>query len=178
VRKYLLPLAALALALPHAAAAHTFGAHGFGFAQGFAHPFSGWDHLLAMAAVGIWASQLGGRALWLVPSSFVGGMTLGALLGALSGGGVLAEAGVALSVVALVALVGLAVRLPVLVAMSLTAAFGLVHGFAHGAEMPEAAAPVLYGLGAIGASAILHAGGVAAGVLMRRVPAFRARPGA
>ncbi len=58
------------LAAP-AAFAHTFGAHGFGFAEGFLHPFLGIDHLLAMLAVGLWAAQLGGAALWRVPVAFV-----------------------------------------------------------------------------------------------------------
>src|SRR5579862_8685433 len=53
--------------------------HGFG--NGFAHPLSGWDHVLAMFAVGLWAAQLGGRARWLVPASFVAVMAFGGALG-------------------------------------------------------------------------------------------------
>src|SRR5581483_332502 len=62
--------------LPGVALAHP--GHGdAGFAHGFAHPLSGLDHLLAMVAVGLYAALLGGRALWLVPASFVTMMTVG-----------------------------------------------------------------------------------------------------
>jgi urease accessory protein len=47
------------------------------FMHGFMHPLSGLDHQLAMILVGIFAYQLGGRALWLVPLTFVSGMALG-----------------------------------------------------------------------------------------------------
>lgn len=40
-----------------------------GFVTGFIHPLTGWDHLMAMLAVGLWASQLGGRARWALPAS-------------------------------------------------------------------------------------------------------------
>src|SRR5262249_26625169 len=62
-----------------AAFAHPGDAHGF--VHGFAHPFGGFDHLLAMIAVGLFAWQLGGRALWLVPATFVTIMAVGGVLG-------------------------------------------------------------------------------------------------
>src|SRR5690349_3496651 len=75
--RFLFPLAWL----PAGAFAHT-GLHDTqGFLAGFSHPFSGLDHLLAMFAVGLWAAQLGGRALWGVPCAFVVTMILGAVLG-------------------------------------------------------------------------------------------------
>jgi urease accessory protein len=43
-----------------------------GFVHGFMHPLSGLDHQLAMVMVGLFAYQLGGRALWLVPLTFLG----------------------------------------------------------------------------------------------------------
>ena len=45
------------------------------------HPVGGIDHILAMVAVGVFAYVLGGKALWLVPLSFVGMMIVGFLLG-------------------------------------------------------------------------------------------------
>src|SRR5262245_29947983 len=64
--------AAIALTLvPTAALAHPGLGDAHGFVQGFAHPLGGLDHVLAMVTVGIFAWQLGGRALWLVPASFV-----------------------------------------------------------------------------------------------------------
>ena len=34
------------------------------FCQRLQPSVEGWDHILAMVAVGLWAAQLGGRALW------------------------------------------------------------------------------------------------------------------
>ena len=62
----LLGLCAYALILP-VAEAHTIGVYNAGLAAGLTHPFLGLDHLLAMIAVGIWAGQLGGKSVWLVP---------------------------------------------------------------------------------------------------------------
>src|SRR4051794_1932194 len=62
--------------------AHAHPGHGdTGLMQGFTHPLTGFDHLLAMLAVGLWAVQLGGRALWRVPATFAGVMMLGGVLG-------------------------------------------------------------------------------------------------
>ena len=83
-----------------------------GFGSGFAHPLHGLDHLLAMTAVGLWAVQLGGRARWLVPASFVGVMIVGATL-AMSGLQVaFAEEGILLSVLVLGILIAIAARFP------------------------------------------------------------------
>jgi urease accessory protein len=163
----------VAAAMP--ALAHTgAGAHGLagaahGLAAGFAHPFSGADHILAMGAVGLWAWLMGGRALWAWPLAFVSVMALGAVLGLRGHELPGVEAAVALSVVAL----GLAVsaRLPLTVAAgaAVCGAFALVHGFAHGAELPAGAdaAGALLGFGL--ATALLHALGIGLGMV-----AFRA----
>src|SRR5687768_3353260 len=74
-------LAALATLVSTAAFAHPGDHSHLGFATGFAHPFTGLDHLLAMVAVGLWASQLGGRAVWLLPLTFPVVMAAGAALG-------------------------------------------------------------------------------------------------
>src|SRR5688500_18983774 len=71
-------LSAAALLLPAPAHAHSGHALAYACASGIAHPFHGWDHLLAMVAVGVWAAQLGDRARWLVPVAFVGVMTCAA----------------------------------------------------------------------------------------------------
>ncbi|MGR9053403.1 MAG: HupE/UreJ family protein, partial [Gammaproteobacteria bacterium] len=64
------------------AEAHTFGAQGAGFTAGATHPFLGIDHLLAMVAIGIWAVQLGGAAVWRVPLTFIGVLAASACLAA------------------------------------------------------------------------------------------------
>ena len=58
-----------------------FAHAGHGIASGFLHPFFGWDHLIAMLAVGAWGATLGARAMWAVPAAFVSAMIVGGLFG-------------------------------------------------------------------------------------------------
>jgi urease accessory protein len=71
-----LSLFALCL-IPTAALAHTGVGSTSGLVHGFMHPLSGLDHQLAMIMVDIFAYQLGGWALWLVPLTFISVMALG-----------------------------------------------------------------------------------------------------
>ncbi|NUB25130.1 HupE/UreJ family protein [Azospirillum brasilense] len=160
--------AAALAALPNAALAHTFGAHDAGFVHGFMHPVGGWDHLLAMVAVGLWAAQRGGKALWVLPTAFVGAMIGGGLLGLAGIDLPQVELGIVLSVVALGALIALQSRLPLLASAGVVALFAVFHGHAHGAEMPEAAQPLLYGLGFALSTALLHGAGIGAALSLRR----------
>jgi len=135
---------------------------------GFLHPFSGWDHLLAMVAVGLWAAQLGGRARWLLPTAFVSAMVVGAAAG-IAG---MAPAGVDYFILASVFMLGLlvagSVQLTPMLGGSLTALAGVFHGLAHGAEMPLRADSVRFLIGMVAGTAVLHALGVAAGLLAAR----------
>src|SRR5581483_12325680 len=97
------------------------------FAHGFAHPLSGLDHLLAMVAVGLYAALLGGRALWLVPASFVAMMAVGGALGIAGVALPYTEVAIAPSVIVLGLAVALRISLPTLVAMALVVAFALFH---------------------------------------------------
>ena len=157
-----------AAALASGASAHTFGAEGAGFAQGFAHPFGGIDHLLAMVAVGLWAAQRGGRALWAVPAAFVAMMALGGIAGALGLTLPLVELGIAVSLVVLGLAVTLSIRLPVAASALLVGLFALFHGHAHGGELPETASALAYGIGFVAATAALHGIGIGTGVLLKR----------
>ncbi len=74
-----LTLVGLMLLAP-VASAHTFGAHGAGFAAGLVHPLIGLDHLLALIGAGLWAGWLGGRAQYQLKGGFLAGMLGGALL--------------------------------------------------------------------------------------------------
>ena len=60
--------------------AHTFTGMN-GFYDGLSHPVLGIDHFLAMVCVGVVSSQIGGRAIWTVPSIFVLFMILGGAAG-------------------------------------------------------------------------------------------------
>jgi urease accessory protein len=156
----LLSLCAYLMILP-VAEAHTFGAQGAGLASGLAHPFLGLDHLLAMLAVGIWARQLGGKAVWLIPLTFVSIMAAAATLVTHEFILPIAEPGIACSVLVLGLLIAGAVRLPTLVGAVLVALFAVFHGYAHGLELPQAASPMLYGIGFVLATTLLHGFGIA-----------------
>lgn len=161
-----LPL--LVLFVPGLAVAHPGGAPD-GFASGFAHPWSGMDHLLAMLSVGIWARQQGGKAVWAIPCAFVAAMVIGGVMG-LKGVPVPAvEQGIAASVLALGLMVAMAMRLPTSVGMVLVAVFAVFHGHAHGAEMPLADDAVGYACGFTLATALLHVVGIGLGSTIGRV---------
>ena len=139
-----------------------------GLAAGLMHPFSGMDHLLAMVAVGLWAAQGGGRKVWLLPATFMTMLAVGAGLAMQWQSLPMVEAGIATSVLALGLLVALSMQLPAAFAVAVTALFGFFHGYAHGLELPESAAPASYALGFLAATALLHASGVAVGIAARR----------
>ena len=165
--KRILHLLALALCLaPTAALAHTGVGDTSGFAHGFMHPLGGLDHLLAMILVGLFAYGLGGRALWLVPLTFVGVMALGGFLGVAEIPVPFIEIGIALSVVVLGAVVAFGIKPPVAAAMAMVGLFAIFHGHAHGTEMPMDASGLAYGVGFMLATALLHAAGVGIGMLI------------
>lgn len=148
------------------AAAPGWGHHGAGggWSDGFAHPFSGIDHVVAMVAVGLWAAQNGRRALWLLPGFFAALMTLGAALAVAGVDLPGSEDGIALSVAVLGVLLAVAARPGLAAGVVVVGLFGLVHGYAHGVEMPESATPVLYALGFLSATALLQLVGIALGL--------------
>jgi urease accessory protein len=149
-----------ALLAPAPAFAHGGGDHLHGFMAGFVHPLGGLDHILAMLAVGLWAGLVGGRAAWLLPAGFLGGMALGGTLGMAGIGLPMVEAGILASVIVLGALVAASARLSLLAAMPLVAVFGLLHGHAHGAELALGTAALGYAAGFLLATAALHAAGM------------------
>jgi urease accessory protein len=162
--------AALAVALlPTAALAHTGLGDGHGFVHGFAHPLGGLDHILAMTTVGLFAWQLGGRALWLVPATFVLMMAAGGALGMAGVPMPFVELGIAMSVIVLGAIVALGGKEPLAIAMGIAGLFALFHGHAHGTEMPLDASGLGYAAGFMLATALLHAGGIALGFLIGRI---------
>lgn len=161
-----LAAAAALLAFAAPAAAHTGSTPVVGFVSGFLHPLGGLDHVLAMVAVGVLAAMIGGRALWLVPASFLGAMAVSSVLGVSLP---FVELGIVASVVVLGAVVALAPRMPVAVAMALAAAFAVFHGHAHGTEMPAAASALPYGLGFLFGTALLHAAGLGLGLVVERL---------
>jgi urease accessory protein len=163
--------AAPAIFMPAIAFAHTGFGDTSGFVHGFWHPISDLDHVLAMVMVGVFAWQLGGRALWLVPATFITVMALAGALGIAGIGVPFVEIGIAISVVAFGAIVAFDFKAPTAVAMGVVGLFAVFHGHAHGAEIPEDAGGVAYAAGFIMATALLHLAGIGAGFLIGKVGA-------
>lgn len=154
----------LVLLAPLSATAHEGSSLPYGsFIAGLAHPVLGVDHFLAMVSVGILSAQIGGRAIWTVPGTFVTVMALGGVLGWLDVGLTSIELGISFSVLILGIAIAADRKMPILVAMGAVAIFAVFHGYAHGAEMPTVANPVRYALGFMTGTALLHIMGVLIG---------------
>jgi len=154
-----------ALMMPDLVQAHVGQSVHGSILAGLGHPFSGIDHILVMIAIGIWASQLGRRAVLALPFVFPLIMALGAFLGAIGVALPSVETGIALSAIFLGASVLLKFRADLVIAVPLVAVFGLFHGHAHGAELPIGQNGVLFGAGFIIGTGSLHAAGVAFGLM-------------
>ena len=158
-------LVLLLAALP--AGAHTADGVAGGFISGFLHPVAGWDHVIAMVAVGLWGAFLGRPAVWLLPVVFPMVMALGGALGVVGVPLPGVEIGIALSAVVLGAMVALAARPPLAVAAVIVGVFAIFHGHAHGTELPQSASPIAYSLGFVIATGLLHAVGIGFSLLSR-----------
>jgi urease accessory protein len=167
IRRISLALAALAATTAPAFAHLNPEEHG-SFMAGLSHPLFGLDHILVMVAVGLWAAQIGGKALWGVPAAFVSTMAIGFGL-AVSGIGLpFVEPAILASVVALGLLVAMAVKLDTIASAAIVAVFALFHGHAHGGELGTAGA-LEFGLGFVVATALLHVVGIGLGLGIARV---------
>lgn len=162
----------LCLALPLAmiaaqASAHTGEGINTGFASGFWHPILGWDHVVAMVAVGMWGAFLGAPAIWILPVVFPLVMAIGGAFGILGLPLPMVETGIALSGVVLGLLVAFAVRAPIWVAAVIVGVFAIFHGHAHGAELPEAFSAYGYAVGFVVGTGLLHLAGIGIGYLTK-----------
>jgi urease accessory protein len=166
--QYLVGAIAITLLIPSVANAHTGIGDPNGFWHGLGHPIGSLDHILAMVAVGLWAAQMGGQALWLIPGSFVIAMAVSSVLGHF---GLLIpgiEQGILASDFILGLLLLFAARFPLAVSTSIVAILAIFHGYAHGAEMPETASGLTYGIGFIISTAALHLAGIGMGLAIDR----------
>ncbi|MFM8899226.1 MAG: HupE/UreJ family protein [Burkholderiales bacterium] len=141
------------------------------FLQGFTHPFTGLDHLAAMAGVGLWtalaAQQLDHR-LWLAPLSFSVMLGVGALLGFAGIGLMAVEPMIAASVLLVGLLAAVRMELPNSAAAALVGMFAVFHGVAHGLEMAALDGSLLVLAGMTLATLLLHGAGMGVGVLLRQ----------
>jgi urease accessory protein len=160
-------LLALLAALPTDAGAHIVKGEAIGFVSGFEHPISGFDHIIAMVAVGLWGAQLGAPAIWLLPVTFPLVMAFGGFLGLIGVPLPGSEMFIALSGVCLGASVLTQFKPPLWVAAGMVGTFGLFHGYAHGHELPPGQNALLYSAGFILATGLLHITGIAIGLVHR-----------
>lgn len=156
-----------ALSFTGVACAHEGGGVVGGFSSGFMHPILGWDHVIAMVAVGLWGAFLGRPAIWVLPIAFPLVMALGGALGVAGIPLPAVETGIATSAVVLGSVVALAVRPPIWLAALIVGAFAIFHGHAHGTELPSAANALAYSLGFVFATGLLHLSGISFGLLVR-----------
>ena len=158
---------AITLAATIPAFAHLDPVEHGSLAAGFSHPLFGLDHILAMVAVGLWAAQQGSRALWLVPTAFVGTMAVG-FAAAIAGAPLpIVEPVILASVIFIGVAIALALPIPTSAVAALVRFFAFFHGHAHGGELGEAGA-WQFALGFILATAVLTAVGIGAGLVLSR----------
>jgi urease accessory protein len=148
---------------PETAFAHTEGHNVSGFFSGLSHPIGGWDHILAMVAVGLWGALLGPPALWILPIAFPIAMAAGGMLGLLGIPLPWVEIGIAVSSIVLGFLILGNMQLNLAIEIPLVMIFALFHGHAHGTELSPGADAVLYSLGFVIATGLLHALGIGIG---------------
>lgn len=167
-RPLLTPLFAILLPFYATAAfAHAETGVAGGLVSGLLHPILGFDHLVAMVAVGLWGAQLGKPAIWLLPITFPIVMALGALAGVAGLPLPFVEIGIASSALVLGLMVALCLRPPFWAAAVMVGLFALFHGHAHGMEVPSAVNPLAYGVGFVTSTGLLHLAGILIGVLVR-----------
>jgi len=162
---------ALITALPIALQAHPGHAEAAPWFSGALHPFSGWDHVLALLGTGLWGAQWGGRARWVFPAVFLGGMAAGVLLavwvGTLPGLEPVLLASLLVLVLGLA--VAFAVRSSLPAAASLVGLCALAHGAAHGQVPGTGFSPAIHAIGLLISSAACLAIGTGLGLAARRV---------
>ena len=129
--------------------------------SGFSHPLEGLDHVITMLGVGIWAAQLRGKAIWLLPVTFVSVMSLGGVSGAASYLAIpSAEVLIIASCLVFSALIIRKIHFGTKMNVLIVAFFAFFHGYAHGQEISTSASLVSYTVGFMLATMLLHGTGI------------------
>lgn len=164
---YSVAIATLILVFSNMAHAHEATGIAGGFISGFLHPIYGWDHVVAMVAVGLWGAFLGAPAIWILPVVFPLVMAFGGALGVIGVPVPAVETGIAASALVLGIMVAFAIRPPIWIAAIIVGIFAIFHGHAHGTELPNAANPLAYSVGFVLSTGLLHLSGIAFGLLVK-----------
>lgn len=163
----LFPAALALLLLPATVFAHQETGSITGIVSGLKHPVSGMDHVLAMISVGLWGAQLGPPAVWALPVAFPMVMAFGGMLGLMGISLPGIEIGIAVSAIVLGAMIVTESRPPLWIAAALVGFFAIFHGHAHGTELPAGSSGLLYSIGFVAATGMLHGVGIAMGLVHR-----------
>ncbi|MEM7010149.1 MAG: HupE/UreJ family protein [Verrucomicrobiota bacterium] len=137
------------------------------FLGGLTLPIHGLDHILAMVAVGLWAAAgTTAKQRWVFPASFVGFTIVGMILGFVRVPFPLVETGIWVSVVAFGVLLAVLGKMPNIIVAILVGLFGLFHGYACGADLPNVWSPWIYGAGLVACTVGLVGIGYGVGLLI------------
>ncbi len=158
---------------PSLAVAHPGHAEALDFSHGFAHPFGGADHVLAMVAVGWLAARLPSGSAWKASCAFMSALLLG-WMSCSTGLLVLPrpEFLVAASSIGPAVLLAVGTKLPSRLVVALAGLFAISHGWIHACEMPAGSSAGSYLLGFMCASSVLISLGM---VIGRLISAWSAR---
>ncbi|SMD18990.1 HupE/UreJ family protein [Rhizobium sp. RU36D] len=168
VRSAALILGTFCLTTP--ALAHTLGGAMGGFGSGFEHPLLGFDHFLAMLAIGLWGAQMGGRSVWILPATFPLIMCIGGVFGMLGlASDFIIPIGIAVSLLVLGGVIAAAWVAPEPVALVIVAFFALFHGYPHGQMAPMAQDPAAYTVGFVVSTGFIHILGIGVGLGLGRL---------
>jgi len=141
---------------------------GSGFASGLTHPLFGLDHLFAMVAVGILGVKIGGRAVYLLPMTFLCSMVCGLGSYFLPLWPTFVQIGISSSLLFFGLLVTLTKDIGFTATMCGVAFFAFLHGHSHGDEIFIVQNAAAYFLGLILMTGLLHVGGITLGVLGKK----------
>jgi len=167
--KQLLLLILLIYFIPSQAQAHLiYGVSADGFFAGFKHPLTGFDHFLAMFSVGLWGAQIGGRSIWTLPVTFPLIMVVGGILGIANIPLPGVEIGIALSILVLGSAIALNLKPSEWIVLSLISIFAICHGYAHGAELPNATNPADFAVGFVISTGLIHIVGIGVGIVSQK----------
>ncbi len=152
---------------PAAALAHS-GHHHNEWLDGFLHPLTGLDHLLALLATGFWLAQSGTR----YKPGFIAGFCAVLAVAVVAGMGFpqfTFEAGIVASLVVLGSLLAAAVRGPLVLRAGVVIATAAVHGFVHGTELPASGSVIPFIIGLVLCSGLVVTAATLVGVQANNV---------
>lgn len=165
MRLALLPLMLVTM-FASPAIAHPARDHSHSLTSGILHPFTGADHVVVMASVGLWAAFVGGRAIWAWPATFITVMLAGFGAARLGLQISFVESAISASIVVFGLLAVAGIKAPLAFGAAIVGFFAFFHGHAHGTEATVSSI-VPYAAGFTLSTALLHAAGIGLGFSAR-----------